>query len=355
MDEKETLIRELCYVFQEKIGIEKSEEIKNEIIMILNPYTVQRQKNELSTDVKSEDIKAYQMFFISKKIEGLSERTLKNYKYAADDFLNFVNKRFNDITSNDIRYYLAFTQKESGCSNSYNDTRRRYLNSFFSWLEIEGYINRNPVKSIKKIKYEKKVRLPFEPSEVEKMRDAMREYVETSGFNKENKELLFKRNLAILEILLSTGMRVGELATLRSQNLNLVESTVKVMGKGAKERLCYLNDVSKMRISEYLKLRGYESEWVFTNIANGHGMKKENAPCSISSVEVMLREIGKISGIDNVHPHRFRRTAATWCIRRGMDIEKVRQMLGHENIETTLIYAITNDEDVRTSHKKYMN
>ena len=354
-DEKETLTKELCYAIGKNMSNEKVSELRNEIIMVLNPYTVTRQSNELSTEVKSEDIKAYQMYFISKKIEGLSEKTLRNYKHIADEFINFVNKRFNDITSNDVRYYLAYTQKQTGCSNCYNDTRRRYLNSFFSWLEIEGYINRNPVKSIKKIKYEKKVRLPFEPADVEKMRDAMREYVETSGFNAENKELLFKRNLAILEVLLSTGMRVGELAKLRYKNLNLAENTVKVMGKGSKERLCYLNDVSKMRLSEYLKLRGYESEWVFTNIANRHEMKKENAPCSISSVEVMLREIGKISGIDNVHPHRFRRTAATWCIRRGMDIEKVRQMLGHEKIETTLIYAITNDEDVKTSHKKYMN
>lgn len=191
------------------------------------------------------------------------------------------------------------------------------------------------------------------------MRDALRKYVEKSGFNEKNKELLFKRNLAILEVLLSTGMRVGELATLKSKNLNLAENTVKVLGKGSKERMCYLNDVSKMRLIEYFNCRNYESEWVFTNISNTKSKStlksKKDTPCSISSIEVLVREVGKLAGIDNVHPHRFRRTAATWCIRRGMDIEKVRQMLGHEKIETTLIYAITSDDDVKSSHKKYMN
>lgn len=355
IDEKETLIKEICGVVGENMSSQQLQELRNKIAITLNPYKITTECTELSTEVSSDDMKAYQMYFVSKKIEGLSEKTLKNYKYIVDEFLNFINKKLNAITTNDVRYFLAVTQKETGCTNSYNDTRRRYLNSFFAWLETEGYIDRNPIKAIKKIKYEKRVRLPFEPAEVEKLRDALKVYTENSGFNERNKELLFKRNLAILEVLLSTGMRVGELATLEFKNLNLAENTVKVLGKGSKERICYLNDVSKMRLSEYFQCRNYESNWVFTNIANKGNKAKEDTPCSISRVEVFIRELGRIAGINNVHPHRFRRTAATWCIRRGMDIEKVRQMLGHANIETTLIYAITSDDDVKTSHKKYMN
>lgn len=355
MDVKELIINEICNEVSGIVDYDKVKNLKNKLIVILNEYSIIKECNALSTDVKSDDVKAYQMYFISKKIEGLSEKTLKTYKYIVDEFLRFINKSLDDITTNDVRYYLAYTQERSNCSNSYNDTRRRYLNSFFSWLEIEGYISRNPVKSIKKIKYDKVIRLPFEPDEVEKLRDALQLNVKNSGFSNVNKELLLKRNKAILEVLLSTGMRVGEIATLKLKNLNLADGTVKVFGKGSKERICYLNDVSKMRLSEYLKARNFDSEWVFTNIANNKGKLKENSPCSISSIETLVRDVGKIAGVDNVHPHRFRRTAATWCIRRGMEIEKVRQMLGHEKIETTLIYAITSNDDVRASHKKYMN
>lgn len=355
IDEKETLIKEICGIVGESVGGRELQEIRNKITILLNPYNITTNCTDISTEVRGDDMKAYQMFFISKKIEGLSQKTLTQYKYIVDEFLSFINKSFATITTNDVRYFLAVTQKERGCSNSYNDTRRRYLNSFFSWLEAEGYIGRNPVKAIKKIKYEKVVRMPFEPSEMEKLRDALKVYTDSSGFNDKNKELLFKRNLAILEVLLSTGMRVGELAKLEFKNLNLTEGTVKVLGKGSKERICYLNDVAKLRLSDYLNCRKYESTWVFTNIANKGNKKKEDTPCSISSVEVFVREIGKIAGLTDVHPHRFRRTAATWCIRRGMDIEKVRQMLGHASIETTLIYAITSDDDVKTSHRKYMN
>ena len=149
-------------------------------------------------------------------------------------------------------------------------------------------------------------------------------------------------------------MRVGELATLKISNLNFAEGTVKVLGKGNKERICYLNDVSKMRLNDYLQERKYESEWVFTNIAQVN-RQSEKLHISIHSIEAMVRKLGQIANVNDVHPHRFRRTSATWCIRRGMDIEKVRQMLGHEKIETTLLYAITSEDDLRNSHKKYMN
>lgn len=354
IDRKEQLIREICTAFESEFNSNQLQKMREILVVVLNPYDVHIGCNELSTDVKSEDAKAYQMYFVSKKIEGLSEKTLKTYKYTIDEFLSFCKKSLNDITTNDVRYYLAFTQAETKCTNSYNDTRRRYLNSFFSWLETENLIVRNPVKAIKKIKYEKKVRLPFEPAEVEKMRDAVEDYSETTNFNESKKKLLKKRNIAILEVLLSTGMRVGELATLKISNLNFAEGTVKVLGKGNKERICYLNDVSKMRLNDYLQERKYESEWVFTNIAQVN-RQSEKLHISIRSIEAMVRKLGQIANVNDVHPHRFRRTSATWCIRRGMDIEKVRQMLGHEKIETTLLYAITSEDDLKNSHKKYMN
>lgn len=353
-DVKEEMINRICELISKDKNIEDMQNIKNQLVIILAPYKITIETQALSTEVKSEDLKAYQMFFISKKIEGLSDKTLKNYKYIVDELLKFINKDLNDITTNDVRYFLAVTQEQSGCSNSYNDTRRRYLNSFFSWLETEGYIERSPLKAIKKIKYEKRVRLPFEPDEIEKLRDAIKHLDEVSNLSDEYKiELYRKRNIAILEVLLSTGMRVGEMALLRMQDLNLIEGTVKVLGKGSKERICYLNEVAKMRLEEYIKFRNIDTPFVFTHIFNQKN--KNSKPLSISGIEIIVREAGKIAGIDNVHPHRFRRTAATWCIRRGMPIEQVRQMLGHENIETTLIYAITNNDDLQTSHKKYMN
>ena len=273
----------------------------------------------------------YMMFFVSKKIEGLSEKTLVYYRMEINAFLQFCIKPLQSVTTDDLRYFLA---TRGNISNVTLDNKRRILNSFFSWLHCEEYITKNPMARLKVIRQEKRVKKPFSEHEIECLRDACDNIRET----------------AILDLLLSTGMRVGELHLLNRSSVDFARGELTVFGKGAKERVCYLNPKASKHLADYLASRTDKDDALIVPANNGG-----NRRLGITGLEKVVRDIGVRAGVKDVHPHRFRRTAATIAINRGMPVEQVQQMLGHEQIATTMRYAIVALENVKVAHAKYLS
>lgn len=294
--------------------------------------TIERENTELTTDI-SPDVKAYQMYFVAKKVEGLSDKSLQLYRYTIDKFLKMCQKPLTAISANDIRFFIASRQ---GIALTTLDNERRYLSSFFTWLHDEEYIPKNPMKKIKAIKQGRVVRKPFTGKEIEELRDACND----------------KRERAIVEVLLSTGMRVGELHGVDRDDVS--GSEVMVTGKGNKQRVCYLNPTALKRLNDYLAERTDILQPLILADLSNKGAAKYGHRLGIGRYEQIVREIGRRAGVDNTHPHKFRRTAATTALQRGMPIEQVQKMLGHEAIDTTLRYALTADETVKHAHSKYM-
>lgn len=308
--------------------------VSNTLYFELNGYDiVEQRKNEIVEYSQSEDQKATQMFFVSKKVEGLSDRTLKYYKNVLTKFASVIVKPLKEITSTDIRYYIAYRIQESNISKCTQNNERRVISTFFAWLTAEEYILRNPTLSVKKIKQEKRVKKPFSEEELELIRKACKNLKET----------------AIVEFLYSTGCRCSEMADLRIENIDINSGKLVVFGKGAKEREVFINAKCKIALSEYLESRGnlkagplFESQTY-----KGESMK-------VAGIEICIRGLGKRAGVENCHPHRFRRTTATTALNRGMPIDQVQQMLGHEDIKTTTIYAITDKENLQSAHRKFV-
>lgn len=267
-------------------------------------------------------------FIVAKKVQGLSEQTLRYYFCTICKFLAAVNKRVQDVITADIQIYLAEIMNRTSKRNA--DNYRRVLSSFFNWCEVEEIIPRSPTKKIKKIKSPKYVRQPFTAEEVELMRQSCEDL----------------RNRCILELLLSTACRVSEIAMLNKRDVDLVTGEAKVMGKGAKERMVYLNPVAKLYLKQYLGTRDDDNEALFVSEFKPHKRLQR------SGVEIIIRRLGGVVGV-KAFPHKLRHTAATMALKRGMPIEQVQKMLGHEKIDTTLIYAKTICEDVKYAHSKY--
>lgn len=284
--------------------------------------------------------KGYMMFFVAKKVEGLSHKSLSYYRSQIDKMAEFVQKPFDKITTDDIRFYLAAKQTRDGISETTTENIRHILNSFFSWMTAEGYCPKNPVYPIKPIKRKKIVHHAFTDTELEKIRDHCKTIKNPLSRN---------RALAIVETFLSTGCRVGELTGLKISDVNFQSRTAVVFGKGKKERRVYFNERAMLRISEYLNSRGDDGgEWLFVTD------EKCRKHLSSGGVRTMLKEIGKAAGVSKVHPHKFRRTAATIALRRGMKLTDIQRMLGHANLETTKIYLDMDDSDLEAQHRKFM-
>jgi site-specific recombinase XerD len=290
---------------------------------------VEEGKRELTTADQNGG-QGYMMFFVSKKMQGLSANSLVYYKGEIDAFLREVGKPIEEINTNDIRIYLA--RRSGKVSNATLDNKRRCLSTFFEFLAMEEFIPKNPVKKIGTIKQSRKIRMPFDGLEIERLRDAC----ET------------KRETAIIDLLLSTGMRVGELHLLNRQDVNFRDGEATVIGKGNKERTVYLNAKAAKHLQDYLDGRKDGCAALIV------GEQTPHPRLGISGIETCVREIGTRAGLKNVHPHRFRRTAATMALNKGMPIEQVKTMLGHEQMNTTLRYVVIASENVKASHKKYM-
>ena len=271
-------------------------------------------------------------FINAKRIEGCSEKTLKYYQSTIIKMLSVSDKHITHITTDDLREYLSDYQNTNDCSKSNIDNIRRILSGFFSWLEDEDYILKSPVRRIHKIKSAKTVKETYTDEALECMRDNCNNL----------------RDLAIIDMLASTGMRVGELVGLNRADVDFENRECIVFGKGSKERPVYFDARTKIHLKNYLESRNDDNPALFVSLLKPYDRLK------ISGVEIRLRELGRKLGITKVHPHKFRRTLATRAIDKGMPIEQVQKLLGHSKIDTTMQYAMVDQNNVKISHRKYI-
>ena len=272
-------------------------------------------------------------FLSAKQVEGCSLRSINYYSSTLDNLIKVLEKPFNQIETEDLRSYLSEYQKKNNASKQTIDNIRRILSSFFTWLEDEDYILKSPVRRIHKIKTTKQVKETYSDEALETLRDNCKT----------------NRDLAIIDMLASTGMRVGELVKLNRVDVDFVNRECVVLGKGSKERVVYFDARTKLHLQNYLNSRTDENEALFVSLLEPHNRLE------IAGVEIMLRKLGRSLEINKVHPHKFRRTLATRAIDKGMPIEQVQKLLGHQKIDTTMEYAIVDQQNVKNSHKKYLS
>lgn len=290
----------------------------------------EKPETECSAQMNNRDLLS--AFVNAKRIEGCSEKTLKYYQSTINKMLSDTDKHITHITTDDLREYLAEYQRANSCSKGNIDNIRRILSSFFAWLEDEDYILKSPVRRIHKIKSAKTVKETYTDEALERMRDNCGNL----------------RDLAIIDMLASTGMRVGELVGLNIADVDFENRECVVFGKGSKERPVYFDARTKIHLRNYLETRTDENPALFVSLL------KPNERLKISGVEIRLRNLGRMLGITKVHPHKFRRTLATRAIDKGMPIEQVQKLLGHSKIDTTMQYAMVDQNNVKISHRKYI-
>lgn len=325
-------------LFKQKILNEMSNSLNFQQMKLLETVLEQNIKN-LTIDLLSEKIpnekpiSLLHSFLSAKKIEGCSEKSLKYYFSTIQALLNKLNKNISDISTNDLRLYLSDYQEKNGSSKVTIDNIRRIFSSFFSWLEDEDYILKSPVRRIHKVKTAKTIKEILTDEEIEKLRD------NTNNI----------RDLAIVEILSSTGMRVGELVKINTKDIDFQERSCIVTGKGNKQREVYFDARTKIHLLEYINSRKDTEEALFVSFS------KPNKRLTINSIESILRNLGKKCNVNKVHPHKFRRTLATMAIDKGMPIEQVQKLLGHTKIDTTMHYAMVNQINVKMAHRKFIS
>ena len=273
------------------------------------------------------------LFISSKKVEGCSEKSLKYYFSTIDTLFKKLSKKVTEISTNDLRFYLSDYQDLKNSSKVTIDNIRRIFSSFFSWLEDEDYILKSPVRRIHKIKTPRIIKEILSDEDIEVLRDNCKEI----------------RDLTLIEILISTGIRVGELVKINRKDINFHERSCIVTGKGNKEREVYFDARTKIHLKKYLKARTDDNEALFVSLSKPHQR------LSIGGVENVLRKLGLKTQINKVHPHKFRRTLATMAIDKGMPIEQVQKLLGHVKIDTTMHYAMVNQANVKIAHRKFIS
>jgi site-specific recombinase XerD len=271
-------------------------------------------------------------FIAAKRVEGCSGKSLRYYETTLKNMFSTLNKSVKHVTTDDLRQYLDKYQQDGSAGKVTIDNIRRIMSSFFSWLEEENLIIKSPMRRIHKVKTGTTVKETYSDESLELMRD--------------NCESI--RDLAIIDLLASTGMRVGELVTLNHTDIDFENRECVVFGKGDKERLVYFDARTKIHLKNYLSSRVDEDPALFVTF------QKPHKRLQISGVEIRLRELGRRLGISKVHPHKFRRTLATMAIDKGMPIEQVQQLLGHQSVDTTLKYAMVNQSNVKNSHRKFI-
>lgn len=272
------------------------------------------------------------MFLEAKAIEGCSERTINYYGTTIEHLLTTIDTPIRKMSTEELRSYLVSYQKINNCSKTTVDNIRRNLSSFFSWLEEENYILKSPMKRIHKIKTKKPVKETISDEMIEKIRDNCR----------------CKRDLAIIDLLYSTGIRVGELVNINIEDVDFEEREIVVFGKGDKERRVYFDARTKVHLRNYLDSRIDTNNALFVTLDSPFDRLK------ISGVEIRLRQLGRKLDLEKIHPHKFRRTMATRAIDKGMPIEQVQKILGHSQIDTTMEYAIVNQKNVKLSHRRFI-
>lgn len=319
-----------------------NQEIINSVMYQMNHYLDNQQLMELkivlekvlneNERVEDDSFELLKRFISTKRLEGRSEKTLKYYESTVEKMLMVIDKNVKAITTDDLREYLTDYQSRSTVSKQSVDNIRHNLSSFFTWLEDENYILKSPVRRIHKIKTTTPIKETYSDDEMERLKDSCKEI----------------RDLAMIDLLSSTGMRVGELVLLNKDDIDFNERECIVLGKGDKERIVYFDARTKLHLKEYLNSR------IDDNLALFVGLRAPYDRLEIGGVEVRIRKIGRNIGIKKCHPHKFRRTMATVAIDKGMPIEQVQKLLGHEKIDTTLHYAMVKQSNVKNAHRKYI-
>ena len=328
IDNRERIIEAVINDFVDELAPELAGRIRDKMTLVLSRYEVTERETRLTVydDTNNRLVKRYVGCL---RIDGKSEKTIQQYARTCRKLAEATGKKYTDIGVYDIRMFLAL-EKERGLSNTTVENTRANLSAFFQWLTLEEEIDKNPCMKIKPIKCVKEVKLPFTDVEIDDMRTTC--------------ETLKER--ALIEVLLASGVRVSELSNMDITDINFNELKVHVrFGKGAKERITYLTPVARQHLKKYLASRNDVVPALFTN-AKGDRLQS-------SGIQFILKQIEKRSGVSNVHPHRFRRTFATKLAARGMDIQEIKVLLGHSDINTTLTYVYTNDAQIKSSYAKY--
>ena len=325
---KQNLIKDVIQGMLPYLNNAQNEKLQEIMRHILVQYEViEKEQHE-----KNLDQDYVELFLAAKRIEGCSEKSLKYYQATINAMLNELKKDIKHIVTEDIRKYLTEYQEKKKSSKVTIDNIRRILSSFFSWLEDEDYILKSPVRRIHKVKSAINIKETYSDEALELMRDNCNEL----------------RDLAIIDMLASTGMRVGEMVLLDRNDINFNERECIVFGKGSKERVVYFDARTKLHLQNYLDSRTDDNPALFVSLKSPFERLK------IGGVEVRLREFGKKLGLSKVHPHKFRRTLATMALDKGMPIEQLQQLLGHRKIDTTLQYAMVKQSNVKIAHRKYI-
>ena len=306
----------------------QTEKLQEVLLHILWDYDISLSNGK--TEEQEQDLLA--LFIAAKRIEGCSEKSLKYYQATIQAMLDDIGKPIKEIVTEDIRQYLTKYQRERQSSRVTIDNIRRILSSFFSWLEDEDYILKSPVRRIHKVKTASNIKETYSDEALELMRDSCAEI----------------RDLAMIDLLASTGMRVGEMVLLNRDDVDFTERECVVFGKGDKERMVYFDARTKLHLQTYLESRSDDNPALIVSL------KSPFTRLSIGGVESRLRELGRQLGVPKVHPHKFRRTLATMAIDKGMPIEQLQQLLGHKRIDTTLQYAMVKQSNVKLAHRKYI-
>lgn len=325
---KNDLIKDVIQKMLPYMNNAQNEKLQEVLRFVLSEYEVAEKQNRVIYCEKN----YVDLFLSAKRVEGCSEKTLKYYKATIETMIEKIQKNVKHIVTDDIRDYLTEYQEMKKLSKVTIDNIRRILSSFFSWLEDEDYILKSPVRRIHKVKTGSNIKETYSDEVLELMRDSCTEL----------------RDLAIIDILASTGMRVGEMVLLNRNDVDFNERECIVFGKGSKERVVYFDARTKIHLQNYLNSRTDCNPALFVSLKAPH--KRLN----IGGVEARLREFGRNLGINRVHPHKFRRTLATMAIDKGMPIEQLQHLLGHKKIDTTLQYAMVKQSNVKIAHRKFI-
>lgn len=328
---KENIIQAIVAEMQRELDCRQMARLKAVLTSELHNVEI-IEKSDCATQQTQENEHLLNSFISAKKIEGCSDKTLTYYRNTIERLLVTLSLAIRHITTTDIRTYLSDYQEEHQSSKVTIDNMRRIFSSFFAWLEDEDYIAKSPVRRIHKVKTDSLVKEVLSDEQLEQLRDSC----------------TTKRDLAIIDFLSSTGIRVGELVKLNREDIDFHERQCVVFGKGNKERIVYFNARTKLHLQQYLNGRTDDNPALFVSLHSPH------TRLTISGVEIRIRKLGQSLSMPKVHPHKFRRTLATMAIDKGMPIEQVQRLLGHVRIDTTLHYAIVNQNNVKLAHKKYL-
>lgn len=332
MEMKEQFINAVVRNMEPELEAKQLRKLKIVLTINLEKLRLEEECRDVIIYDETSDIAAYKQYFVSMKLRGLAPGTINLAMRTIDKFNRWVRVSFNDVTTNDIRLYIANREMNDHLSSATLDRERGAICRFFKWLFEEEYISSDPGRRVEKIKVEKRLKKAFTPVEVELMRNACRKPKEKATF----------------ELLLSTGCRVTELTMLAMEKYDQQRGTITVIGKGNKERVVFVNARAKVAIDNYLVIKPHSEGPILCGL---HGV---GTAMTSNGIQKMVKEIGKRAGVTHVHPHKFRRTAATLALKRGMSLNDVRRFLGHTDVDTTLQYIDTSGSDLKLEHEKYV-